>query len=375
VYRALLERDPQPAELDHQLAHAATVTELVEAIAASEEYGASRATPAAPPTVVNRYDEALARFTHPVGTRSADDVAIVGREGWLFLCGGTNANLGQYTGAVAMAGGWLAQWRALDAERAQDIARLGVAAAQVIVPDKLAVYAEHYPGTLEKVGPRPIERLRDEAGLQIGYPVAELRAAAAQAPVYLRTDSHLTTHGNAVLYQAVRAPLGAPALGPAGVRGTEQYLIGGDLGTRLSPPVVEVVTVTGDLGAARIVADNRDEVAAVGGHIGTLRVFENPAAPDPRTLVMFGDSFGFGDAGYQGLAWFLAQAFRAVHFVWVPFGWDPGYVERVGAGAVVLQAAERFVARVPRVRVDAEALARETIARKSGLGLETAFGD
>ena len=68
--------------------------------------------------------------------------------------------------------------------------------------------------------------------------------------------------------------------------------------------------------------------------------------------VIFGDSFGFAAAYYQGLSWFLAQAFREVHFVWVPFGWDADYVRRVGAEAVLVQGAERFVARVPRFEVD-----------------------
>lgn len=73
-------------------------------------------------------------------------------------------------------------------------------------------------------------------------------------------------------------------------------------------------------------------------------------------MVLFGDSYAFSAPHYQGLAWFLAQAFAEVHFVWIPFGWDPEYVRRVGAEVVVCEGAERFAARPPELRVDVDAL-------------------
>jgi hypothetical protein len=103
-------------------------------------------------------------------------------------------------------------------------------------------------------------------------------------------------------------------------------------------------------------------------------VFRNEVAPDPRVAVVFGDSFGFSAAYYQGLSWFMAQEFREVHFVWVPFGWDPDYVRRVGAEAVLIQGAERFVARVPHTTVDASGLAEETLRRKRPVDIESVSG-
>jgi hypothetical protein len=130
------------------------------------------------------------------------------------------------------------------------------------------------------------------------------------------------------------------------------------------------VSEPGSLHNARIVEDNREQIEAVDGHIGTRRVFRNDHAPDPRVAVLFGDSFGFSDAGYQGLSWFMAQVFREVHFVWVPFGWDADYVRRVGAKAVLVQGAERFVARVPHGSVDVSRLTEETLRRKQPFGAE-----
>ena len=66
----------------------------------------------------------------------------------------------------------------------------------------------------------------------------------------------------------------------------------------------------------------------------------------------------------------MAQIFREVHFVWVPFGWDPDYVREVGAEVVLVQGAERFVARVPHPRSEVAALAEETLRRKRPVGVE-----
>jgi len=153
------------------------------------------------------------------------------------------------------------------------------------------------------------------------------------------------------------------------------YLAAGDLGSHFDPPILEVMRPMVAASRASIVFDNWREISAVGGHIGTIRVFRRDDAPDKRTVVIFGDSYGFGDDAYQGLSWFLAQVFREVHFIWAPFGWDPDYLDSVGAELVVCQTAERFVGRVPRLRVDVRSLAEETIGRHRALTDEHIFED
>jgi alginate O-acetyltransferase complex protein AlgJ len=378
VYRQVLGREPREDEIEHQLGTVGTLEGLLRIALDSDEYAvrqAGRGAGAArTPALVNVFHPDLAPWGFPPGSRSEDDVAIVGEDGWLFLCGGTNANLGQYTGAVEMEPGWLEEWREVVRRREAEIERLGVAAALLVVPDKLAVYEERYPEALERVGPRPIERLLAPPGLPIVYPLAELRAAAASGTeVYLRTDTHLTFRGNELLFASVLEPLGVAERPDFGELPFNAYPIAGDLGVKFNPQIVSIVREPGTLHEARIVEDNREEIAAVDGHIGTRRVFRNDRAPDPRLAVVFGDSFGFAAASYQGLAWFLAQVFREVHFVWVPFGWDGEYVRRVGAEAVLVQGAERFVARVPRLEVDVSRLAEETLRRKQPMDVEQVF--
>jgi alginate O-acetyltransferase complex protein AlgJ len=373
VWRQVLGRDPRPDEVEAQVASGGGLDGLLRMVLDSAEYGQrQRETESRLPASVNVYHPDLAPYGLQPGTRSDDDIAIVGHDGSLFLCGGTNANLGQYVGAVEMAPGWLEEWRDIVLRRREEMAAMGLANALLVVPDKLAVYEERYPEPLDKVGPRPVERLLGLPELELLYPLAELRAAAGE-DVYLRTDTHLTFRGNELLFRSLLGPLGIQETPDFAAMPLRFYPITGDLGMKFDPRIVSIVSEPGTMRTAEIVEDNRAEIEAVGGHIGTRRVFRNEGAPDSRVAVLFGDSFGFSAPYYQGVSWFMAQVFREVHFVWIPFGWDPDYVRRVSAEAVLIQGAERFVSRVPRPRSEVGRLTEETLSRKQAVGIEAVF--
>jgi len=380
VYRQVLDRMPLDEEVEHQLATLSSLEELLRVALDSDEYAARLGPERHPPrtahatAVVNVFHPDFAQWGHQPGKRSDDGIAIVGHEGWLFLCGGTNANLGQYVGQIEMEPTWLDEWREVVAQREAQARALRVPTALVIVPDKLAVYEQHYPESLVRAGPRPVERMLASGDLPVVYPLAQLRDAATREAVYLRTDTHLSFRGNALLFDAVRDALAFDAALDLDELPVRSYVAPGDLGVKFEPSIVEVITSPGTLHRARIAEDNREAIAAAGGHIGTRRVFVNDDAPDARTIVVFGDSFGFAADNYQGLAWFLAQVFHETHFVWVPFGWDPDYVRAVGAGLVVMQGAERFAARVPRPAVEVAALERDALGLQQPLGFDAAFG-
>ncbi|MCW2981922.1 MAG: hypothetical protein JWO14_3649 [Solirubrobacterales bacterium] len=374
VYRQMLGRDPRAEEIEAQLAGGTDLDGLLRIALESAEFADRlRAASARSPALVNIWHPELAPYGLQPGTRSEDDIAIVGHAGSLFLCGGTNANLGQYVGAVEMAPTWSAEWREVVLRRREELTAMSLHHALLIVPDKLAVYEERYPEPLEKVGPRPVERLLELKELELLYPLTELRATAQAEDVYLPTDTHLTFHGNELLFRSVVGPLGidvetVPDFAAMSLR---SYPITGDLGMKFDPRIVSIVSEPNTLGTAEIVEDNRAEIEAVGGHIGTRRVFRNGNAPDRRVAVLFGDSFGFSSAYYQGVSWFMAQIFREVHFVWIPFGWDPDYAREVGAEAVLIQGAERFAARVPHHRTDVAQLAEETLQRKRPIAIDS----
>lgn len=376
VYEEVLGREPAEAEVTEQLGLPdlrAMLRLALDSGEFDERFREAVATEIArKPPIVNIFHHDLAPYATQLGTRSPDGIAIVGHEGVLHLCGGSNAILDQYVGEFDLAPDWLDQWRAVILGRREEMHTMGLASALLVVPDKLTVYEDRYPEPLEKVGPRPVERLLAEPDLEILYPLAELSATAATEDVYMRNDTHLTFRGNELLFRALLEPLGisAAAVPDFAAMPLRSYPIFGDLGEKFDPRIVNIVSEPNTLGAAEIVEDNRAEIEAVGGHIGSRRVFRNATAPDSRIAVLFGDSFGFSAPYYQGVSWFMAQIFREVHFVWVPFGWDPDYVREVGAEAVLVQGAERFVARVPHSRSEVAALAEETLRRKRPVGVE-----
>ena len=266
----------------------------------------------------------------------------MGQQGQLFIYGGSNHNLAAQRGEIAMARSWLVDWRDLVTGRAEEARGMGRQLAFVVVPEKLAVYADRFPETLAPTRARPALRLTEEARLPLVYPLDLLREARCEGETYLRTDSHLTPRGNLLLAQAVLAALKVPAtLLPEVTDSPGTHLASGDLGSHFDPPELELMVPMAGASRARLVSDNWSQVASAGGHIGTTRIFRQDDPPDRRALVIFGDSYGFGDEAYRGLSWFLAQVFREVHFVWAPFGWDPGYIDSVGAELAICQTAER----------------------------------
>lgn len=379
LYRALLGREASPSDISYHLGHSRTTRDFLDIVFSSTEYAmrnpSARQDAAAPEALVaNMWHPDLAEWTHPPGSRSADDVAIVGTDGWVFIRGGSNRYVPQFTGELAMAPDWLDAWRDLMNRRQAEAAALGCQLASLVVPEKVAINIEHYPEPLMPVGPRPIERLL-QAGLPIGYPLQALREAQQHRQVCLRTDSHLTIFGNHVLHEQLLRDVGATPIRADALPASRAYVSCGDLGSRFTPRILEVTSTPLSLGIATLTEDNWGEISRTGGHIGTRRVFCSPDAPDPRSVVLFGDSYGFGAESYQGTAWFLAQAFRETHFVWAPFGWDPGYVERVSADVVISQTAERFVARVPLERVDVGALAAEALSKDTFVAVDDIFAD
>jgi hypothetical protein len=373
IYREFLERDPIEGEVEIQMTACRTTGELLSLVRASEEYEMRLRMRGEAAIVkrprVNIWTPQLDPWTHPPGTLSDDGVAIVGHEGWIFIKSGTNSTLVQHRGEQPPSRAWLDAWMAGLKIRKREARKLGVALACLVVPDKLAILEEHFPEPIEPIGPRPALRLRERAGDALLYPLEELRAARADGDVALRTDTHLTVHGNYVLASAVGRKLGVQ-VPRAGRFVQTEHLLTGDLGTRFEPQILEVASAVPTLGDAEIVEDNREAIDACNGHVGTRRVVRNPSAPDPRVAVIIGDSYAFPAPWYQGLGWWLAQVFAELHFLWVPFGWDPGYLRDVGAQVAVVQTAERFVGRVPHDRVDARALGDNTIATGSPAGLE-----
>ncbi|MEL6063980.1 MULTISPECIES: alginate O-acetyltransferase AlgX-related protein [unclassified Methylobacterium] len=292
----------------------------------------------------------------------------VGRDGWLFLIGGTNRVLDRYRGGLRH---WLLlrSWARLIRARARRAESLGIRCLHVIVPEKLSVYDDRTDGLRYDPAGASTRRLarllaRHPAYLDL---LAPLRAARnGPVPLYLRTDTHWTAQGCLLAYREIMRVLGA--IPPADI-GARPKIVSDelmDLGEKLRERPRERIerfglqrdsrrVETGPLLAAYETA-GRDREVHVGAHV----VYRNDASTaDPRRLVLFGDSCAHFDPFM--LTGLLAESFCEVHFVWSS-GLDWPYIERVRPDILLFEVAERFLARLPKDDFDV------TVAGQRGTG-------
>ena len=286
VFRELLGRSATPDDVDSWMP-VGSLRVFLDGVLASEEYAGRMArlkaieeAPAARGSFLNCWVDGWERYARPSGDVSTDGVVIVGESGHLFLAGGSNDNAASHLGDVEVAAGWLEEWRKLMAERLSQARQADRRVAHLIVPDKLAVYADYFPRDLTPRGPRPALRLLDEGRLPLVYPLDALRDARSGGDTYLHADSHLTNRGYRILAEAALRELGvSPRFLPAEENVTAPYLAQGDLGSHFDPPVLELRRRMAVSTKTVVVSDNREDISRVGGHIGMIVVLRNESAP------------------------------------------------------------------------------------------------
>ncbi|GJD53289.1 hypothetical protein OPKNFCMD_6064 [Methylobacterium crusticola] len=293
----------------------------------------------------------------------------IGKDGWLFLTGGSNDVLAQYGTSWEI---WrrLAAWRRLVLGRAARCRDLGAQYLHVVVPEKITVYDNKLAGLRVDARRSPARRLGrllalSPAGRRAWIElVGPMRAGRDEADLYLRTDTHWNFPGYLLAYRAICRACGARArdfadrrtLAVAGVM---------DLESKMPFPRAES-RIFHDLqrDAARVHAGTlvqAYEAAGRGGdlHVGAHVVYRNESAEaDPRTVVLFGSSCS--SYVYGMLTGALAETFRELHFVWSA-NIDWAYVAGVRPELVIFEIAERFLAKVPDDAFDIEAYAAERI--------------
>lgn len=316
----------------------------------------------------------------PSGARAPDhhpDVHI-GRDGWLFLTGGTNSVLAQYREpGVARATLW--RWRRILEARVRRCAGLGSRYAHVVAPEKLTIYPQACDGLAFDPERAPVLRLERWLSLSPARRhwidlVRPFRSRAAEAPLYCRTDSHWSFAGYLLAYGEICRHLGlAPRQDIARRRIGTPAAYAGDLGLKFDPIRTEIAEPCRFETSARRIyanslvtafeAEGRGQEAHIGAHVVYRN--ESPEA-DPRRLVLFADSYGHhASTPHTGsLTPLLADTFREVHVLWsTSIDWS--YVARVKPDFVVAEIAERFMIELPQRGFDIEKLAALALARKS----------
>ncbi|KQP50247.1 hypothetical protein ASG40_14735 [Methylobacterium sp. Leaf399] len=285
--------------------------------------------------------------------RHKREIVHVGREGWLFLIGGTNGVLDQYRSTWRW---WqlLRGWAKLIRQRSARARSLGIRYAHIVVPEKLSVYDDRTDGLVFDPGKSPARRLARRLAGEAALVdlLGPMRAARdGPVPLYYRTDSHWSHDGCLLAYRHLMRACGAvvpPDIADRPRFDTERVR---DLGEKLPDRPVErasLCCIARD--AARSYAsplvesyEAADRAPYLHGGAHVVYRNENPAA-DPRTLMLFGDSYAhFAPIMLTGL---LAESFREVHFIWSS-SLDWRHIEQVRPDLLVTEMAERFMVRLP----------------------------
>jgi alginate O-acetyltransferase complex protein AlgJ len=305
----------------------------------------------------------------------------VGADGWLYWVGRAG-EVEAFYGDSPTSRRVLRRWARLIGRRAARLERLGIRHAHVVVPDKLAVYPDllgrPFPGVDDPPCARLARLVERETGVGMVDLLAPLRAARVEEPVYLKTDTHWTYRGYLTAYRALCESLGAPVAAHvfAGSSARERFVF--DLGEKISPAVDEEYCAYDfprraarvDANALVQVRESGRAVRPRGLFVGSRVVLRNDAAPDPRRLVLFGDSYIYSPGAR--LTAMLAETFSEVHAIWSA-NIDWGYVEAVRPDVMIFEIAERFLREIPNDRIRIDAFARTRARRAVRLTLSERF--
>ena len=283
----------------------------------------------------------------------------VGRDGWLFLRGGTNFVTSLYSrDSGNLPDAKIALWRKLIERRVARCRALGVECAHIVVPDKLTIYGDRQGEALVDPDQAPAirlaEQLRSSPAAQAYVDlVAPMRAQRDVCDLYWRTDTHWTPEGCFLAYQALCERLGLTPEDDLLARPHETYGAPMDLGGRVEPLRWENVREYDFAQKATRVWINRitgyleDPAYQEAIHVGARARFENPGARNRRHVLLVGDSYS-GPAS-DALTGMLAESVQALDFIWSS-DIDWSIVRRRRPDVVVFEIAERFLAALARDR-------------------------
>jgi len=300
--------------------------------------------------------EDLVPVHFPLGLVSAEGDAILGRDGYLFLIGGTNKLRALYaspeTDQQRIVLETLAQrWKALFLKRKAYCDSAGIRYVQCIIPEKLTVLRDLLDGPPMRT---PLLDEVERAVQDLDYCVnasGPFLQANDRKGFWSRNDTHLSPFGawNVMGMLGERLGLDKSVLSRATFEKTAFYR--GDLSRRVigiglweaqMDPIVDAMVAPTQAPALIESAEPPGR-----GHIGTRRVWKRDDAPFDLRVVAFANSFFDTGETASRISWWASRLFREFHFVWGP-DFDFAYLDRVRPNIVIGQTIERFLPRVAK---------------------------
>jgi alginate O-acetyltransferase complex protein AlgJ len=280
-----------------------------------------------------------------------------GKDGWLFLAGGTNQILEFFSRDREAVDSTLKAWSGLLRSRKARAAQLGARYFHVIVPDKLNTYREEAE-LVDMVLRFPAEELeRDAATFGISDLIIPLtdyfRRQKQRYPMFWRTDTHYTIQGCYSAYQMICAHLKIPARSDLIYRPSSKVETALDLGGKLDPVRTEQLAVgrfaldTDRTYANELVTIRERKLVSnnVGLHTGSMVSYDNRSASAADLhLLVFGDSFF--EYRTHLLTGMFAETVRKFTFVWsTSIDWS--IVAELKPDVLLTECAERFMTALP----------------------------
>lgn len=290
---------------------------------------------------------------------AAEPFVHEGLDGWLFLQGGTNYVTSLYSrdsGNVSDAK--IAEWKRLIENRSARSNALGIACAHIIVPDKLTVYGDRQSTPLVDIDLAPSFRLAEEMRLSSATHayidlVAPMRTARHATDLYWKTDTHWTPEGCLLAYTLLCERLGLVQEPDLLERPCRSYQAQMDLGWRVQPPRWEKVRKYNYIQKSErnwvnsVTAFLEDPYYKEEFHTYARARFVNASARNNCSALIFGDSYSRPSP--DALTGMLAETMRSVEFIWSS-SVDWTLVNRMRPDILIVQTAERFLARLPNDR-------------------------
>jgi len=290
---------------------------------------------------------------------------MIGKDGWLFLHGGSNEVFRYYTESSFFSEDKVEKWNDLLHQRRSKLKKMDIEYMHVFVPDKISVYPEYVHPSFKILSKSPINKLfskyNEELNSFVLDPLPYFNSIKEKTkPLFWKTDSHWTFSGVFSTFQLILSKLNIEIpkyYTQKSLEGKELIL---DLGSKLSPVQKEIyVTVDFINNAKRVYAnelvqykEKNENIDISPFHVGSNVIFKNDN-PDTiqKTVVIFGDSFS--EYRLHQLTGLFAETFKEVHFVWST-SLDYNYIVDVNPDIVLSEIAERFMNTIVNDNFDLE---------------------
>jgi hypothetical protein len=268
---------------------------------------------------------------------SNDEIAVVGKNGYLFLYKGFNRYFQMYHDNPSTVEEVIEKWKVSVDSWTESVTSKSANFYFVLVPNKASLLQEYYPFALPKGGTPYLSRLTKTTSVQVFSP-------RKSENIFRQNDTHLSPKGNFEFAMFIVKTLGIDFdFGDLVLKGSEEIV--GDLGSKFDPPISEKVQYFANSIVASIPKleyDNSSEYLPE-RHIGISISFTNSIAPTKKSLKIFGNSF-LGTAGEYSSLWLLALVFERVTFYWSPV-LITEHLEK--EDIVIFQTCERFLGYSP----------------------------